>query len=98
MAQTKSRDRLEVEIIGNSANDNWFRTAGSINPDMDRLIKDATVIHHLVLTHNGQTVAQIRNVRLRASQGHYTAKIKAQSSVEMPPIEYTDIDYEELDD
>ena len=98
MAQTQSRDRLDVEIIGNSTNENWFRTAGSIRPDMDALIQDATIIHLLVLTRNGQTVAQIKNVRLRASHGDYIAKTKAQSSVEMPPIEYTDIEYEELDE
>lgn len=68
MAQTKSIDRLEVEIITNSTTDSWFTIAGSIRHDIDKLRKDVTLIHNLVLTHKGQTVAQVKDVWLKKSK------------------------------
>lgn len=53
-------------------------------------------IRLVVLTQGGRPVAQIRNVRLKRSRSHYH-KSRVQTSIEMPPIQDTDYEYEGLD-
>jgi hypothetical protein len=96
--EQETTDRFETEVITQDRDSSTFRLAGSIRADIDRLIQNATVIRLLVLMEDGQPVAEIRNVRLTGSHGNSIARIEGQPPpTDMQPIEFTDIDYEELD-
>jgi hypothetical protein len=93
---TPVEEEREIEVLERDEASNSFTTAGDTNPDLDRLRRDLVIIRLLVLTQGGNTIAEIPNVRIKASHSHlYMPRV--QPSIEMPPIESTDYEYERLD-
>jgi hypothetical protein len=96
MANPVEEEQREIEVLEWDNASNYFTTAGETNPDLDRLRRDVVIIRHLVLTQGGNPIAKIPNVRIKASHSHlYMPRV--QTSIEMPPIESTDYEYERLD-
>ena len=63
--------------------------------DIDRLRRDLVIIRLLVLTQGGNPIAEVPNIRIKASRSHlYMPRV--QTSIEMPPIQSTDYKYERL--
>lgn len=93
---TPLEEQREIEVLEWDDASNSFTTAGDTSPDLDRLRRDLVIIRPLVLTQGGNPIAEIPNVRLKASHSHlYMPRV--QTSIEMPPIQSTDYEYERLD-
>jgi hypothetical protein len=92
---TAVEEHREIEVLEWDDASNSFTTAEDTNPDLDRLRRDVVTIRLLVLTQGGNPIAEIPNVRLKASHSHlYMPRV--QTSIEMPPIQSTDYEYERL--
>ena len=94
--QTALPTKSEIEVLEWEDASNSFTTAGDTTPDLDRLRRDLVIIRLLLLTQCGNPIGEIPNVRLKASHSHlYMPRV--QTSIDMPPIQSTDYEYERLD-
>lgn len=96
MATPIEEEQREIEVLEWDDVSNSFTIAGDTNPELDRLRRNVVIIRLLVLTQGGNPIAKIPNVRIKASHSHFYMS-RVQTSIEMPPIESTDYEYETLD-
>jgi hypothetical protein len=95
MANRPVEQRVDVEVLAWEPRSNFFRRKGGIEPRLDRIIKDMAIIRLLVLTRDGEPIAHLRNVWLRASQSdYYTPRV--QTTIPMPAIQTSDYWYERV--
>jgi hypothetical protein len=70
MATPVEEEQREIEVLEWDDASNSFTTAGDTNPDLDRLRRDVVIIRLLILTQGGNPIAEIPNVRIKASHSH----------------------------
>jgi hypothetical protein len=70
MATSVEEEQREIEVLEWDDASNSFTTAGDTSPDLDRLRTDLVIIRLLVLTQGRNPIAEIPNVRLKASHSH----------------------------
>ena len=92
----RAEERIEIEVQDWDRVANSFTTGEGLDPKYDRLIKDFALIPLLVLKQDGETLAEIPNARLIASESRYE-RPRVQTAIEDPSFQFTIYRYVQSD-